>query len=276
MPTDKVFVLYSKKCANTGRAIVKGLKSAGVNASGGFESPSDTNCNLIRWGTSAKSKMFSGNVFNKREAIGRATDKLVALSVLSKARIPVPVFGEDLAIFDNLPILWRGRNHHAGNKFRMIKTLKEYREEVKRGQTEGYYMDFINKAREYRIYATTEEVIICYEKLKTKDVTCPYRWNRDFGYSQEQCKRVSKNTSCAMILATRCIKTLGLDFGAVDIVETKDGKLYVIEVNTGPTLGDFSLPIILEKMTQIVGLDPTKYDFSAVEQEDIIDDDDDE
>lgn len=264
MVKDSVFVLYSKKCANTGKAIVKGLQEAGVKASGGVESPSDTDCHLIRWGTSAKSKVYSGNVFNKREAVGNATDKFLALEILRKARIPVPVFGSDLSVFDNLPILWRGRNHHAGNEFRLIKTLKDFRDEVKRGPTEGYYMDFIDKVREYRIYSTADETIICYEKLKTKSVTCPYRWNREFGYSQEQCKRISKNTSCALILANRCIKALGLDFGAVDIIETKDGRLYVIEVNTGPTLGDFSLPIILEEMVKIIKLDTSKYDFSKI------------
>ena len=39
------------------------------------------------------------------------------------------------------------------------------------------------------------------------------------------------------------IKALKLDFGAVDIIRAKNGKLYVLEVNTAPGLEERKLQI---------------------------------
>jgi D-alanine-D-alanine ligase-like ATP-grasp enzyme len=37
------------------------------------------------------------------------------------------------------------------------------------------------------------------------------------------------------------VNTLGLDFGAVDLIVAKDGRVYVLEVNTAPGIEGITL-----------------------------------
>jgi len=56
-------------------------------------------------------------------------------------------------------------------------------------------------------------------------------------------------------IATRSIKAIGMNYAAVDIVETSDGKLQVLEINSTPTFYNFiqlwggeKFEIVLEKL----------------------------
>ncbi len=51
-------------------------------------------------------------------------------------------------------------------------------------------------------------------------------------------------------LAVKAVAALGLDFGAVDLIEDK-GKFYVLEVNTAPGIEDEMVPIYAEAIKEL-------------------------
>ena len=57
---------------------------------------------------------------------------------------------------------------------------------------------------------------------------------RDFGYyPMTQLNFIKEEAKNAAIKA---VEALDLDFGAVDIIETRQGEIFVLEVNTAPGL----------------------------------------
>jgi len=246
-------IMYSRKCGATARAIRDEFEILGVPTTFSEDPPNNRDTNIIRWGTSRKGIKVNGVVFNSRSAIARSTDKYRTLEVLRDSGDivwHVPQFHKNpraLLHFlgRNAPIVWRGKNHSHGRDFEYIENLGEATHNT---EDDGYYMAYIDKAREYRVFATPYKALIVYEKKPMVEEPDNYRWNMEFGYRQEQIKDITLSTLGAIHLAIDSVKALGLDFGAVDILETKDGEVYVIECNTAPTLGEYSLPIVVSHM----------------------------
>lgn len=63
--------------------------------------------------------------------------------------------------------------------------------------------------------------------------------NHDSGviYSTQPLRMSEKGQARAEHWARLAVEACGLDFAAVDLMQSEDGKLYVLEVNTGPGVG---------------------------------------
>lgn len=251
----RTHIMYHRSCGVTARAIYSALQDIiGDNVSISSGPPDTRNCNVIRWGTSARGRRVNGVIFNPRRAILNVTDKYKTLEILADDDRLVwhtPNFSKDPSdIFhDGRAIIWRGRNHRHGNQWEYIEDLSRA---THNRSGDGYFMEYINKVREYRIYASPDKAMVVYEKIPSVENPDPYRWNMDFGYRQEQVKDITMNTIVAIRIAMETVSALHLNFGAVDVVETEGGRLYVLECNSAPTLGEYSLPIITSHMVNTI------------------------
>jgi hypothetical protein len=128
------------------------------------------------------------------------------------------------------------RFHHTrGNDIRIIDG--NYR--VPPRGFSDYYTQLIPKRREFRVWAFRRTCIGVYEKVlsyprkngrrgRSKEV-----WNWRNGYAYEF-RRASEMAPPLRTLGWQAVDALGLDFGAVDIIESVDQRYYVLEVNSAP------------------------------------------
>jgi hypothetical protein len=105
-------------------------------------------------------------------------------------------------------------------------------------ETHDFFTPWIPTRTEYRVWVFHDKVLAVYEKqFKGDEEYKGYMRNRRFGF-----KFVSRNMEgidgmrelekCSIV----AVKCLDLDFGAVDVIRGKDGKFYVLEVNTAPNI----------------------------------------
>jgi hypothetical protein len=95
-----------------------------------------------------------------------------------------------------------------------------------------YSIQWIRKFEEYRVHVFRGEVIRVQRKRRKRGVeNDPNIWSENRGWVLVECE---SPFSWLDHLAKKAIESLGLDFGAVDIVRSKWGGLFVLEVNTGP------------------------------------------
>lgn len=252
-------ILYSRATCATGQQLrdILGIK-------GSMEAPTTKEDVLIRWGSSKRIKKIPGRTINKRNAVERAADKLLSLSIMQDAHVPVPkvyVGNDALNASKSEVLLGRRVNHTQGRD--IILCLQ--REDVKRAlalpndERPAFFTSYIPTSREFRVHVFEKEVLKISEKILTDEDKFQVSWIRNFenGYTFRNVRDIGdtvlNNISQAAIAA---IEALGLDFGAVDIVLSDDGFWYVLEVNTGPSLGDNSLEVYVTKFAEILGVQP--------------------
>jgi hypothetical protein len=77
------------------------------------------------------------------------------------------------------------------------------------------------------------EKVLTYPKKLGRKGRSREVWNWRNGYSY-LFRRASEMPAELKLLGTRSVDALGLDFGAVDIIEGQDGQFYVLECNSAP------------------------------------------
>ena len=131
--------------------------------------------------------------------------------------------------------LARNISHQKGLDILVCKT----REELERAmQDRDFWVEWIPTRTEYRVWVFRDKVLAVYEKqFKGDGEYKGYMRNHRFGF-----EFVSRNMEgiSGMRELGKCsvaaVKCLDLDFGAVDVIRGKDGKFYVLEVNTAPNI----------------------------------------
>jgi len=162
------------------------------------------------------------DAINPSEAIRLASNKRVALTLMAAQGVPVPEFTTDL------PAVARPDKHFGGSGFFLCQTFDDVLWADEHGAT--HLLAFIEGGREFRVHVAFGKSIKVAEKIGGNPLIRNFKHGSKFMYPQnfEHKKTLRK-------LAKRAVRVLGLDFGAVDII-WKDGKWYVLEVNTAPSL----------------------------------------
>jgi glutathione synthase/RimK-type ligase-like ATP-grasp enzyme len=116
------------------------------------------------------------------------------------------------------------------------------------------YTAYVAKDQEYRIHVNQGVVFHVQRKARNKAVPdAEVNWkirNHGNGFIFAHIGvDVPENTKQAAICA---VMALGLDFGAVDIIQGKDGNWYVLEVNTACGLEGTTLEKYVEQFKQYV------------------------
>jgi len=113
------------------------------------------------------------------------------------------------------------------------------------------YTKYIFKDKEFRVHATCLGAFATHRKIrdpKREPTNWKVRsWKNGFIYQR---KNIPPNETRDE-LGVDAVRALGLDFGAVDIIEDKLGNFYVLEVNTAPGIEGETVPAYAAALTAL-------------------------
>lgn len=197
----------------------------------------------IRWGGAELPEKDAAGCINNSEAIRVASSKLATFRRLAAADCPIPRFTtrSDEAREWETEVLGRTSQGFKG------RGIHAYQRGAGLGRHE-LYTEFIPNEREYRLHVIGGDVVSVQRKyLERPHLQGDGRIkNHEHGYAFKTPER-SLNSS-RIDAAVLAVQSLGLDFGAVDMIVDDDGKEYVLEVNTAPSLSPMRVQQYLDAL----------------------------
>lgn len=224
---------------------------------------------VINWGCSTNgpgTDVVPYILFNRPDSVKLAVNKLKTLSVLDEEGLPVPVFTtkKDTAI--------RFLSEFGGVVCRTLLTSHSGKGIVLAKKEEDIvdaklYTAYYKKLNEYRVHVFKNKTLLVKkrklskEKLAEKGIKDEPKFIRNLGsgfiYSTRLDDVHDNLQSTLRSIGRMAINALGLDFGAVDIMETDHHDLLILEVNTAPGLSNqstfnFYLKNIMELQSTLI------------------------
>jgi hypothetical protein len=243
------YLLYSKQTSTTGRHLREAL-----GIPGGTGAPADQVDLLIRWGSSVGVPRRPQQLINSKAAVELATNKYQLLQHLRRRLVPVPPLWPVLEPNPQLPVLGRKDHHSKGSDI----VLCLQRGDLERARQAGcsHFTGLIPKAREFRVHVFRNQVIKTSEKVLTDPTRySPWLWNYETGFTFRNLRPLEDTTREQMeFIAQMAVLAVGLDFGAVDLCISDDNRIYVFEINTGPSLAENTLGVYAQKLADILGV----------------------
>ena len=185
---------------------------------------------IINWGNSSSYYEYP-RIINHPSAVAIASNKLKTFHKLdenSLVNIPDYCLHKDNihCLNSDKVVVRHTLTGHSGQGIEVYKKTDELPDAP-------LYTQFISKKNEYRIIVVNGRVVDRKQKRLSQDAPegrSKYIRNASNGwiYAREGLEY----TEGLDEMSIEAVKTLGLDFGAVDIALSNDGLLYVFEVNT--------------------------------------------
>lgn len=219
------YILWHTNSSVTGKELKRVL---GID--GGTEELDSRPDKVIRWGSRADLRFNArGAVLNRKEACNNAGNKQRALELMAAAHVNVPPATDR---FNGELLIGRTDSHMQGRGAFMITSQRDF-DLAKNNLNCSHFMKYIPTDREYRIHVFRNEVIAMSEKRMTDHCTSLHIRNFETGWVFHYLDGIAPEI---VTLAKSAVSCLGLDFGAVDIIKSVNSNLYVLEVNTAPSL----------------------------------------
>jgi glutathione synthase/RimK-type ligase-like ATP-grasp enzyme len=195
---------------------------------------------LINWGCGAvPARLAGGSFFNRPDRVRIASNKLDTFNILKEREgVPIPEFttsleeARDWVAKGTIVVCRTKLNGHSGAGIVVAARPEEVVENC------PLYVKYIKKIKEFRVHVAFEQVIDVQEKRKRKDFDGETNFAiRNHGTGWVYCREDIVEPANMREIAVQAILTLGLDFGAVDIIYNQHhNACYVLEVNTAPGL----------------------------------------
>lgn len=212
----------------TGRLLAELIRAGGVEVGGRTQG-------VVSYGVPCRSELPTLNANAGR------LNKFEELEALYQKGIPTVPFGgsPEGRRWPVPPWFHDGTNRVRGPFFaRNLKHTKGRDIQVKGPDEHGvrgdYYTQYIPHTREFRVWAYRGLHLGTYEKIRRfrrgrrhPDMI----WNWRNGYAFEFLAEAPDNLKQ---IGRDAVAALDLDFGAVDVIQTSDGRYLVLEVNTAP------------------------------------------
>lgn len=195
---------------------------------------------ILNWGCSTTPTWYEytntySNLLNRCVPIQNAVNKIKALQIMSGAGVStIPFTTEFEKALDWGSGLIVERHVINGTQGVGIN-IPENLEDVNRGVP--LYTKMITNAREYRVHVFCGEVIDLQQKKRRAGLEeAPSGQIKNSANGWVYCRDgITEPPVQIREQAILAVKSLGLDFGAVDIL-SKGGETFVLEVNTSPNL----------------------------------------
>lgn len=198
---------------------------------------------VINWGSGLPFAL-PGNpkIVNDPAAVKVAANKLVAFRYLVPANVETVEWTANKAVAQEwldggaVVVVRKTLTGHSGAGIMIVEAGQQL-------DDAPLYTRYVFKTKEFRIHATQSKVIDTQRKVrdKTRETLSWKVRSHENGFLFQR-QNIEPN-AVRDKLAIDTIKALSLDFGAVDIVEDRKGKLYVLEVNTAPGLEGQSVEV---------------------------------
>ncbi len=197
---------------------------------------------LLNWGCTDRPiwPRYTGRIdiwINYASSVEIAANKLLAFQKLKEAEVSTPdwTVNKDEAIqwvTNGEVVVCRTILNGSGGAGIILAATSEELAEV----NAPLYVKYKKKRHEYRIHVFNGKVIDVQQKRKRKDVEVNSKI-RNLANGWVFCRENIMLPEGAKDLAIRAVSSLGLTFGAVDIIENeKEKSCSVLEVNTAPGL----------------------------------------
>lgn len=194
-----------------------------------------TNKIVVRWGNSIQVDLNNSIVYNKAEAIQKASNKKLSREIFIAKGVNTPklITNHNDINENDFPIIARPSRHSKGKNFITLDSVKDYINH-KNNHRDWYYSAFVNKVKEYRLHVAHGRILNYLEKPNPNNGNIA--WNR--AQNGEAFDNVKWNdyNSKVCIEAIKAVQALDLDFAGVDVMIDAIGNVYVLEVNTAATL----------------------------------------
>ena len=186
---------------------------------------------IINWGNSGLSNTRA-TVINPADAVGVASNKISSLMAFEASGVDHPEYtlGKMFAsqwIEQGFKVVCRTLlTAHSGQGIVVAKQQDELVDAP-------LYTKYIRKQKEFRVHVFGCKIIDIQEKRRSSNVDTHHPYIRNHSNGYVFCRGDIEEPSDLRGLAVSAVSSLGLDFGAVDVVwnEAQD-KCYVLEVNT--------------------------------------------
>lgn len=201
---------------------------------------------VLNYGNSSMPDWASGETrfINHPEAVARAANKHLTFLELNRADVSIPRFTTNI----NHARYWADDGYNVYCRTKLTGhsgdgvVVATNRDEVVAAKL---YTRGILLKGEYRVHVFGDEVILYQKKSRKVDedgnILVPEgeqalvrNLASGWVYRTGNLKRLERVEE----LALQAIKAMELDFGAVDIAMDTEGRVYVLEVNTAPGLGN--------------------------------------
>lgn len=280
-----LYILYGKAGVHSGRALreeMSGLYKNGVF--GGFPARLKLLARQRKMPTTivnlgiTEAVDCTARLLNSQDMVRKASNKRQARVTFHEAGVPSPKLtlrAADLTSAD-LPVVGRTSYHKKGEGFWFCKTSQDAQRAVRSGAT--HFLQFIPNTHEYRVHLFVRTKALNKDKREAKDYVSaklvekvwqgrgnpdpdqPQK-NHEFGwvFLGPQNKR-DEELDVVRMAAKQAIASLGLDFGAVDVMYSiRSKEPFVLEVNSTPSLSDdqaSTCSVYAERLMRIISSQP--------------------
>ncbi len=184
-----------------------------------------------------------GIVINTSQGILNSSDKGTMKQMLIDNNVPIPkIYLTADEAFENLPLLARPRYYSKGRNSITLMVRQDLSEFIHHHRNDRIRLNgwtvqklLTNVLEEYRIFVFNDKIFETNIKRPEGSNPHPIIRNFDHGWTIKPIARhlVPRGVQSRAKDATRA---MGLIFSAVDMCYTRDGKIYVYEVNSAPGL----------------------------------------
>lgn len=195
---------------------------------------------VVNWGSSGFTRdVYCDVLLNHPDAVAKAVNKLESFKAWEGSEVAVP-FTTSI----DEAAEWLNEGSDVVVRHKLSGHSGEGIEIVDKGEGPGgltaapLYTKYIKKDQEYRIHVFAGEIIFQQRKARSRVVPDEQvNWKiRNHGNGFVFANRDVRAPENVLDVCRRAVAALGLDFGACDVLTTKQGEAYVLEVNTSPGL----------------------------------------
>ncbi len=200
---------------------------------------------VLNWGV-PKDTLTKVKYLNPIESVKLAANKLDTLNTLYANNISVPQFVTDFqSLVPSCLYMARTTLYGHSGKGIAIGELTEL------PRNSPLYTQYVDKKAEYRVIVVNSKAVDVKAKKKRDGVEHDeYVWNHSNGYVFA--RNVGTFPCDLKQLGVDSVEALGLRYGAVDIIEDNEGKLYVLEVNTAFGLDGTTITLVADEFREML------------------------